>query len=247
MKTMFKTKGLLGPGSAFVVGLPDAFHLKDELHGANSIKLATAFAHWSGWQHLLPHIKTTKAAVKLLTGLSFCQTEPRVLHDWYERSRTGQIEARLFTDKGITFHPKVLLVKGPHAAFVVVGSGNLSNGGFLKNIECGVFSDDPTVYQSVDAWFDRLFCDDTLTKEIREPDIRRYKKRFDAARKAAKEVERLQGEAEEDIGERHRAGLKKWKQAVALAKEFFASKGFKDDYEPGLRETARKIKTALRD
>jgi hypothetical protein len=81
------------------VGLPDSFHLKDELEAADSIKPATAFAHWSGWQHLLPHINKTKGTVKLLAGLSFCQTEPRVIYDRHERSRDGRTEARLFTDK----------------------------------------------------------------------------------------------------------------------------------------------------
>jgi HKD family nuclease len=134
MKSEFEVKGLLGVGSAFVVGLPDPFHLKQELQSAQSIKLATAFAHWSGWRHLLPHIKKSAGSVKLLTGLSFCQTEPRVLYDWYERSQEGRVQARLFTQKRTTFHPKVLLVENSHRAFVVVGSGNLSNGGFMQNI-----------------------------------------------------------------------------------------------------------------
>ena len=123
MKPTFEVNGLLGLGSAFVVGLPNPFDLKRELQSAKSIKLATAFAHWSGWKHLLPHIKKTPGTVKLLTGLSFCQTEPSVLYDWCERSQDGRIAARLFTQKGTTFHPKVLLVENSHRAFVVVGSG----------------------------------------------------------------------------------------------------------------------------
>ncbi len=243
---MFEARGLLGPGSALVVGLPDSFHLKDELEAADSIKLATAFAHWSGWQHLLPHINKTKGTVKLLTGLSFCQTEPRVLYDWHERSRDGRTEARLFADKRTTFHPKVLLVKRRIKVFVVVGSGNLSNGGFVKNIECGFYSDDSKIYASFDEWFERLFSNDDLTKQLREPDIRHYKKHFDAAKKATKEVEHLQHEAEEEIGDRHRAGLRNWKQAVGLAKAFFKSKRFLDHYAPGRAGTIKEIKDALR-
>lgn len=56
MKSIFEVRGLPGQGSAFVVGLPDSFRLKGEIQAAESIKLATAFAHWSGWEHLLPHI-----------------------------------------------------------------------------------------------------------------------------------------------------------------------------------------------
>jgi HKD family nuclease len=245
MKSIFEAKGLLGLGAAFIVGLPDPFHLKIELQAAESIKLATAFAHWSGWRHLLPDIKKTKGTVKLLTGLSFCQTEPRVLYDWYERSRDGRIKARLFADKCTTFHPKVLLVKSSRKAFAVVGSGNLSDGGFVKNIECGLFSDDPNVYSSLDGWFERLFSDDTLTKQLREPDIRSYKRRYDAAKKANREVEQLQQEAEEDIGERHRAGLRQWKRAIGRAKTFFASAPFKKKYAVDRASVAKKIKRAV--
>jgi HKD family nuclease len=246
MKSEFEVKGLLGPGSSFVVGLPNPFHLKQELQSAKSIKLATAFAHWSGWRHLLPHVKKTAGTVKLLTGLSFCQTEPKVLYDWCERSQEDRVEARLFTQKQTTFHPKVLLVKNSRRAFVVVGSGNLSNGGFLQNIECGLYSDDKNVFATVDAWFERLFSDDSLTKQLREPDIRHYKKRFDAAKSANRVVKELQNEAEDEIGEQHRAGLGNWKRAVLLARKFFISRRFLEHYQPKRARTAKQIKSALR-
>jgi HKD family nuclease len=246
MKSALNVSGLLGTGSAFVVGLPDPFHLKQELQSAKSIKLATAFAHWSGWKHLLPHINKTLGTVKLLTGLSFCQTEPRVLYDWCERSQTGRVAARIFTQKRTTFHPKVLLVDNSRRAFVVVGSGNLSNGGFLENIECGLYSDDKRVFSALDGWFEELFSNELLTKQLREPDIRRYKKRFDAAKKANKAVKQLQQEAEDDIGEQHRAGLGNWKQAVTLANAFFKSTRFKNHYVPKRATTTKEIKTALR-
>lgn len=183
--------------------------------------------------------------MKLLTGLCFCQTEPRVLYDWYKHSRNGHVEARLFADKRTTFHPKVLLVKSSREAFAVVGSGNLSDGGFLNNIECGLFSDDRSVYGSLDDWFERLFSDDRLTTPLRESDIRTYKQRYDAAKKANKEVEQLQQDAEDDIGERHRAGLRQWKRAIGQAKAFFSSARFKKKYAADRARVAREIKRAL--
>ena len=246
MKSQFEVKGLLGNDSAFVVGLPHPFLLRKELQSAKSIKLATAFAHWSGWQHLVPHIKKTAGTVKLLTGLSFCQTEPRVLYDWCKRKQDGQVEARLFTPKQTTFHPKVLLVENPRRAFVVVGSGNLSNGGFLQNIECGLYSENKSVFANLDAWFERLFSDDSLTKELREPDIRHYKKRFDAAKSANKAIKELQHDAEREIGEQHQAGLGNWNEAVRLAKQFFTSKRFLNHYLPNRARTAKELKSALR-
>jgi hypothetical protein len=128
----------------------------------------------------------------------------------------------------------------------VVGSGNLSNGGFLQNTECSLYSDDKNVFWTLDAWFEKLFSDDSFTKQLSEPDIRHYKKRFDAARKANKAVKQLQQEAEDDIGEQHRLGLGNWKQAVDLAKTFFRSPRFKNDYVPRRATTAQEIKSALR-
>ncbi len=245
MKTGLKVDGLLGLGSALIVNLPRGFDLKTELLDAQSIKLATAFAHWTGWKHFEPHVEKTSASVKLLSGLSFCQTEPDVLYDWLERAQNGRVKARLFTDATTTFHPKVLLVRSSRRAFVVVGSGNLSEGGLLQNIECGLYSDDQGVYSRMDDWFEGLFGDDSLSTDLTEPDIRRYKKRFDAAKKARKQVEKLQEQAEEDIGERHRAGMRRWKHAVILARRFFKSKKFKSHYAPQRPRDAKEIRDAL--
>ena len=126
-----------------------------------------------------------------------------------------------------------------------MGSRDLSSGGFLQNIECGLYSDDENVFSTVDTWFERLFSDDSLTKQLREPDIRNYKKRFDAAKKANKAVKQLQYEAEDEIGEQHRAGLGNWKRAVSLAKKFFQSGRFRNDYVPQRATTVKEIKTAL--
>lgn len=245
MKAKLQVDGLLGLGSSLVVSLPRGFDLKCELLGAHSIKLATAFAHWTGWKHLEPHIGKTSASVKLLTGLCFCQTGPDVLYDWLKHAQSGRVQARLFTDAKTTFHPKVWLVRNSRRAFVVVGSGNLSQGGLLQNVECGLYSDDKRVYSRVDDWFERLFGDDALTADLTGPDIRRYRKRFDAAKKARKQVEKLQKQAEEDIGERHNAGMRRWKHAVTLARKFFKSKKFKVHYAAQRPRDAKEIKDAL--
>ena len=106
-----QARGLPGTGNAVVVGLPRSFNLHRELLRATEIRLATAFAHWSGWELLRDSIENSGGRAKLLTGLSFCQTEPRVLQDWLRLSQCGRVRARLFADKTITFHPKVLIVK----------------------------------------------------------------------------------------------------------------------------------------
>ena len=61
--------------------------------------------------------------------------------DWWKLSEGSGIRARIFADKRITFHPKVLIVTTRSLRFAVIGSGNLSAGGLVDNIECGLYSD----------------------------------------------------------------------------------------------------------
>ena len=244
MKINLKFNGLLGSGSALVIGLPRSFNLKRELLSARHIKLATAFAHPSGWNIPKSSVKRTKASVKLLTGLSFCQTDPHV-QQWWKLSQRERVRARLFTNKSVTFHPKVLLVETDSKRFAVVGSGNLSAGGFSDNVECSLYSSESRIFEQADAWFEGLFADDILTKDLLEPDIRRYKSRFDQAREARRTIQALELDAKKEIGERDRFGLRKWNHAVGLAKQFFASGRFQKSYRDDLDSVTEEIKSAL--
>jgi HKD family nuclease len=218
-----QAEGLLGSGNVIVIGLPRSFDLYRELASATEIRLATAFAHWSGWNLVRDSIKQSKGSAKLLTGLAFCQSEPRVLQDWCRMSRENRIRSRLFADKKITFHPKVLIVKNPTLTFAVIGSGNLSAGGLKNNIECNYFTTDTKSLLEVTSWFDGIFESDTATKVLNDADIRRYRPRYEKAKKAKNSVRALQLEAELDISNHHLASLRKWKHAVARAKRFFSS------------------------
>lgn len=240
-----KARGLLGTGNAVVVGLPRSVNLHRELLRATEIRLATAFAHWSGWELLRHSIENSGGRAKLLTGLAFCQTEPRVLQDWLRLSQCVRVRARLFADKTITFHPKVLIVKTPTREFAVIGSGNLSAGGLIHNVECSYFTTASKDLQEVKSWFDGLFGIDSHTKDLNDADIRRYRPRYEKAKAANKSVQGLQEEAEADIGDRHRAGLRKWKQAVAQAKLFFSSKRFTSTYRDERAAIGNEIKAAL--
>jgi len=138
---------LIGEGSAIVVGLPSGFALKEVLKKAEKVRLATAFAHRSGWKHFHQGIKEGTASVFLLilTGLECCQTEPLLLKDWLQlqSEQPKRIEAKLASPKTF-FHPKVLLVGFANQLhdFAIVGSGNLSQGGIGGNTECSVYVQD---------------------------------------------------------------------------------------------------------
>jgi len=81
----------------------------------------------------------------------------------------------------MTFHPKVLLIESPRRHCVVIGSGDLSGGGFLSNIECSLFSTVPRIVQQADGWFGRLFGDNALTSTLRGKDIDKYRTKHNEA------------------------------------------------------------------
>jgi hypothetical protein len=56
---------------------------------------------------LAPAISVSKAkTLRLLTGTSFFQTDPKVLREWLKLSKSGKVEARLHHPKNFTFHPR---------------------------------------------------------------------------------------------------------------------------------------------
>ena len=111
--------GCLFPsGNAVVIGLPQSFDLGAQLERATEIRLATAFAHLSGWRLLAQHVRGSKARIDLVAGLHYCQTEPKVLRTWVGlASENARINAYVVGRLGPMFHPKVLIVKRGRAGF----------------------------------------------------------------------------------------------------------------------------------
>jgi len=77
---------------AVVIGLPPSFDIRLELASAKTIRLATAFAHWAGWQMLSDAILACEGEKSLMAGSSFFQTEPKVLREWLELKKLAALE-----------------------------------------------------------------------------------------------------------------------------------------------------------
>src|SRR5713226_8300301 len=93
---------LFGDGTAVVIGLPPEVDLCASIENSSEIRLATAFAHWSGWEMIERAVRKAKGKSKLLTGLDFCQTEPAVLKDWLELVKERRAVARLYIGNATT-------------------------------------------------------------------------------------------------------------------------------------------------
>jgi HKD family nuclease len=236
---------MFGDGTAVVVGLPPEMDLCTSIENSSEIRLATAFAHRSGWEMIERSVRRAKGKSKLLTGLDFCQTEPAVLKDWLKLVKERRALARLYIGSATTFHPKVMILFGQHYRFAIVGSGNLSAGGFRDNVECSVFVNDKGLVDDLQHWFDAVFTDEDATRTLTNPDIQEYEPKFKKARRHSAAIRKAQQQVQAKLAEQHSGELRRWRQALAAAKKYFKSDQFANWYPGEKKAAAKKIKTSL--
>ena len=147
-------------------------------------RAAVAFIKRSGVRHIAPMLAdfARTGQVEIIAGIDHEGTSFEGLRDlWSAVSPKGRII--VFHNRlPFTFHPKVYLFKSPAAADVLIGSGNLTEGGLFTNYEAGlrVFLDlsdskQAAILQSIeqvlDTWADPFtgtasILDDTLLTRL---------------------------------------------------------------------------------
>ncbi len=220
-------RGLFDDANAVLVGLPAGFSIDEELRGAKHIRIATAFAHISGWRRLERSICDSPATVRLLTSLAFFQTEPKLLREWRklcyinssangESFVTSLFEARLRPAGGPLFHPKVLIATDQDdlSGFAIVGSGNLSDGGLCKNIECGTYIGDAPQIAALINWFDYLFDESKL---LTDEAINKYDLRYKRAHQYDKKVRSEEKELAKELA----TIAWRWEDAAKEARQYY--------------------------
>jgi len=244
---------LFADGLAAVIGLPANFDLSMKLSDSSSIKIATAFAHMSGWKLIKESVLGSSGQVQIVAGLHFFQTEPLLLESWLKESyQSKKFVCRVVSKSNRirwTFHPKVLIVKaGDGKDFAIVGSGNLSAGGLRDNIECSLYTEDQSVILNLGRWFDDLFDNDGLTKPLGKKIIRWYRPRYEKYRKRNSQLAKAQFKELKQLNHvietNEKASLRKWELAVEDAKKLFERAGFNDRWEQR-NDAVRKIRDCL--
>jgi HKD family nuclease len=145
-----------------IVGAPEDFDFQSILEKATAVRIAIAFGHMSGWEEIEEHLKRSSAAtIQVLLGQAFFQTEPQLLLRikslQESRSPRPLFEAKLASHIA-TFHPKLWIIDNDTTPVSIVGSGNLSRGGLLRNVECGMFTSRSADVDALRDWFDRLWA-----------------------------------------------------------------------------------------
>lgn len=240
------SRTLIGQGDAVVIGLASNFVLTNALKKADRVRLATAFAHPSGWKHFREGIAHGNASVRLLTGLEYCQTNPELLREWLElQSRNPKrIEAKLASPETF-FHPKVLIVTFAKSKsdFAIVGSGNLSQGGIDSNTECSVYVQGTDLIEELVCWFDIEFARKSATRLNRDR-IEEYEPFYERNNKRRKKLLEEQQSAQRSVISA--TPQWEWDKAVEAAKKYFATKEFRSHDYPSRKRGAAEILKALK-
>ncbi|MFT6449259.1 MAG: HKD family nuclease [Oleispira sp.] len=231
--------------NSFILNCPPEFDLDVAIQKADEVYVITAFAHQTGWKLIKDAIKTTSAHVELLAGLDFCRTEPGVLKQWVSPSYS-HVRPHLYTKK-ITFHPKVIIVrsKAKKYNFAIVGSGNMSQGGYIKNVECNVYIDNKEQVSNLTSWYKDLVAEGAC--RLNEEMIEAYLPKYESAKRNITNINKDEITALEDINDKvkKQAEMREWHQAVKDAKEFFASGKLDSGWYKTHKQAVKDIKSHL--
>ncbi len=105
----------------------------------SEFRAAVAFVKRSGVQHLGEAIRdfARRGSVRISVGVDFGGTSQEGMTELLRCAGDGH--AWVFHNtNGSTFHPKLYLFRNDAEAFVVVGSGNLNQGGLFTNYEASI-------------------------------------------------------------------------------------------------------------
>ena len=234
--------------SSYVLNCPEEFDLNKEILAAEAVYIATAFAHESGWRLIKKGLKNTQAKVKLIAGLNFCQSEPRVLEQWISPD-FDHAEAYCYIGEE-TFHPKVMIVKGQEHSFAIVGSGNMSRGGYIDNVECNVYLSSDQDVERLIEWYQGIISGGSSAL-LNANLLADYKIKHAAAQSSIAKAKKKNRQAQNELAQlvqnraKKEAGFENWDQAIKDAKAFYASDEFANGWYRNHKKAAKEIKEQL--
>lgn len=202
-----------------LVGAPPGFDFLAALRQAGSVRAAIAFGHMTGWKKVQAALRNPEAQrIQILLGQSFLQTEPDLLDillAMQGRQSNFQVKLAPMTP---TFHPKVWLIEYPTETLAIVGSANLSFGGFVSNTECSGYFNGPVMTTSLTNWFEAQWIRSLpLTRELCLTYRQKYEKIVQARDKAKAAIK----DASSELA--NVQAVWKRNEAIAQANNYFSS------------------------
>jgi HKD family nuclease len=121
-------------------------HMSKLLQHAKRLDCMVAFAKLSGLKAIKGQIVVALENgldARIAIGLSFYQTEPKLLKALLQISETYGNLRLYVSNTQFTFHPKIYVFSNDQGSDVLIGSANFTQGGFSSNFEASVLVSDP--------------------------------------------------------------------------------------------------------
>lgn len=140
------------------------------LANAEHLECMVAFAKSSASETFMKPLKQAIArgmTARVAVGLSLFVTDPAMLYELLKVEKNSQNKLELYlSSTEDTFHPKVYAVRESAGHRVIVGSANLTAGGFSNNYEASVVVNDQdgALLASVQKHFGELIEEGALTR-----------------------------------------------------------------------------------
>jgi len=132
-----------------------ASELNQTLKGCDEIWIAVALISDNGFKYIQDNINKT-AKQNFLVGVGL-PTSPKVLDELKNRDGNGLFSSKIYHKPNELFHPKVYLIKSGNKLTAYVGSANCTDGGFDKNLELSIKTDEQDFCNNLLKWFNTLF------------------------------------------------------------------------------------------
>jgi HKD family nuclease len=205
-----------GNEQSLLFGAPQNYDLLAAIRASKRLRIAIAFGHMSGWNKIEAAVLSSKGkTVEIILGQAFFQTEPNLLL---------LLEGKMMTNPNLfvrlapvqnTFHPKIWLLHGAITE-AVVGSANLSKGGFSRNVELALYTNSAASIVQIKSWF-------TKTWDISLPlqsCIEEYIEAYESLSRSRKTFSTKLKKAKLDLVEK----VERKSEAILRARRFWKSK-----------------------
>ncbi len=194
--------------------------IKKMIRSSDELTIAVAFLKMTGLRNIRKDIHSmVKSGIKItfIIGIDFYQTEPDALSELLNFAKNNKIvKLYICANKNKTFHPKLYLSEKNKTFVAVVGSANMTNGGFNDNFELssvitGNLSE--SIFADLKSYIKDLIVE---SEEANPLILSQYKNKFDIYNKKMKAAIK---DAKKNIDQKFVIDIKKLNKFV---KEYLA-------------------------
>lgn len=196
--------------------------INEIIRNSGELTIAVAFLKMTGFRIIQKNLHSIVQSDKKITfiiGVDFYQTEPDALYKLFDFTKNNvNVKLYICTNKNKTFHPKLYFSKKNNTFVAVIGSANMTSGGFDGNYELSsVITGDlsENIFNDLKNYIGDLI---EQSEEANPLILSQYKSKFDIYNK---KIKKAQKDAEDELCQKFVIDIKKLNKFV---KEYLSNK-----------------------